>query len=158
MTQVRPIPEGFHAVTPHLVVPRAKGEGGALDFYERAFGAELLWCHTIEGTDVVMNACVVIGGSPLMLNDEFPDRGVRGPGESTPVTIHLYVDDVDAAWKRAIDAGATEVFPLADQFWGDRYGILRDPFGHQWSLATHVEDVTPEQMEERARAAFAPGE
>jgi uncharacterized glyoxalase superfamily protein PhnB len=96
----------------------------------------------------VMHALIRIGDSFLMLNDEFPQMGAKGPRTigGTPVTLHLYVSDVDKAFDRAIRAGATTVMPVADQFWGDRYGILTDPFGHQWSIATHKRDVTPEEM------------
>ncbi len=152
MSKVKPIPEGFHTITPHLVV---KGGKEAMAWYGRAFGAVEMWCNTMEGTDHVMNACMMIGDSPVMLNDEFPDHGCLGPGETTPVTIHLYVEDVDSAFERATKAGAEVVFPLADQFWGDRYGIVKDPFGHTWSLGTHIEDVPPEEMAERSKQAFA---
>ena len=103
----------------------------------------------------VMHAEIRIGDSPIMLNDEFPEHGARGPKTigGTPVSIHLYVNDVDALFDRAVKAGAKVTMPIADMFWGDRFGKLEDPFGHQWSLATHKEDVTPEECMQRAKAA-----
>ena len=150
----QPIPEGFHTITPHLTL---KGAKEAIAFYRKAFGAETLWIHEMPGTEVVMNACLRIGDTPLMLNDEFPDHGVVGPQGRSPVVIHLYVEDVDAAFQRAVDAGATVLYPIENAFWGDRYGMLQDPFGHAWSIATHVEDVPPEEMGERAMKAFGGG-
>ena len=144
-----PVPEGFHTISPHITVAGAKK---ALEFYQKAFGAQIMWCNEMAGTDLIMNACVMIGDSPMMLNDAFPERGAKGPEGWSPVTIHLYVDDVDTWWKRAIDAGAEVMYPLENAFWGDRYGMLKDPFGHQWSIASKIEDVTPEQMKERAKA------
>ncbi len=150
-----PIPKGFGTVTPHLVV---KGAAEAIKFYAEAFGAEELVRHEMNGA--VTHASVKIGDSIVMLNDEFPEMGALGPqkGQSSPVTVHLYVEDVDAAYERATKAGAEVVMPLADMFWGDRYALLRDPFGHSWSLATHVEDVPPEELASRSAAAFAEGE
>lgn len=147
-----PIPEGFGTVTPHLTV---KGAAEAIRFYEKAFGAEELDRHEMGG--VVMHADIRIGDSIVMLNDEFPDHGALGPPRDRPsgVTIHLYVQDVDASYERATKAGAEVVMPIADMFWGDRYAVLRDPFGHAWSLATRVEEVPPEEMEARAAAAFS---
>lgn len=149
----RPVPEGFHSLTPHLIV---KGAKKAIDFYRRAFGAETCFCNEIPGAGTVMHAQLRIGDSLLMLNDEFPDWGVLGPDPDgrSPVTIHLYVDDVDAAWQRAVDAGAEVVMPLENQFWGDRYGLLADPFGHRWSLAQRVEDLSPEEVEARSTKFF----
>ena len=149
-----PIPEGFGTVTPHLIV---KGAADAIQFYKQAFGAEEIACHEFHGA--VMHASIRIGDSIVMLNDEFPDMGCLGPleGRPSPVTVHLFVEDVDALYKRATEAGAEVVMPLADMFWGDRYAIVRDPFGHSWSLGTHIEDVPPEEMESRAAAAFAEG-
>jgi uncharacterized glyoxalase superfamily protein PhnB len=154
MTDVRPIPPGFSTVTPHLIVRGAKQ---AIAFYEKAFGAEEIYANCLEGTDTVMHAQIRIGDSFVMLNDEFPDHGVLGPSADagSPVTIHLYVDDVDAAYARATEAGAEVLCPLADAFWGDRYAQLKDPFGHRWSIATRVEELRPEEISERARRAFA---
>ncbi|MBP6902446.1 MAG: VOC family protein [Burkholderiaceae bacterium] len=152
---VKPIPDGFHAVTPHLV---CQGAAAALDFYARAFGAEEL--SRLPGPDGrLMHASMRIADSVLMLNDEFPEMGCVGPQALTasPVVLHLYVRDVDAAIARAEAAGAKVTMPATDMFWGDRYGQVRDPFGHQWSLATHLRDVTPEQMRE-AMAAMGPGD
>ncbi len=145
----KPIPEGFHTVTPHLII---KGAAKALDFYKRAFGAEEVFNMPGPG-GMVMHAEIRIGDSHVMLNDEFPDYGKFGPkpGGGSPVQIHLYVNDVDALVDRAVKAGAKLTMPVADMFWGDRYGQLEDPFGHIWSVATHKEDLTPEEIAERAK-------
>lgn len=152
--KVNPIPDGFHRVTPHLIVRDALK---TIVFYEKAFGAEVL--ATAMGPDgkSVMHATIQIGDSRVMLADEFPDYGSVSPMAlgNSPVTIHLYVEDVDAAWKRAVDAGAEVVFPLGDQFWGDRYGVVKDPSGHKWSLGAKIEDVTPEECSARAAKWFA---
>ncbi len=151
--QVRKIPEGFHTISPHLVV---KGAGDAIAFYKEAFGAEEL--ARMPGPDgkSVMHALLRIGDSMLMLNDEFPEMNSLSPKalKGTAVTIHLYVEDVDAMFDRAVGAGATVAMPLQDMFWGDRYGVLTDPFGHKWSMATHKEDVSPAEMSKRAASAF----
>lgn len=150
-----PIPAGHHAITPHLVV---KGAAEAIDFYKRAFGAEELGRMPMadsNGQAKIGHAALQIGDSKLFVVDEFPDFGSFGPSGSSPVTIHLYVTDADAAFARAVEAGATVTMPLADQFWGDRYGKLVDPFGHHWSIAEHLEDLTPAQMQERMAQAFA---
>lgn len=148
-----PIPAGHHTITPHLVI---KGASEAIEFYKRAFGAEELGRMPFPGPDgqeKLGHAELQIGDSRLFLADEFPDFGSLGPaGGGSPVTIHLYVTDADAAFARAVEAGATVLMPLADQFWGDRYGKLVDPFGHHWSIAEHLEDLTPEQMRERMAA------
>ncbi len=153
---VKPIPEGFHTVTPHIIV---KNGAKALDFYKNAFGAEET-CR-VPGPDgeSIMHAEFKIGNSPVMLASEWPDQGVVSPETvgGTPVTIHLYVNDVDAAMKKAADAGCKVTMPPADMFWGDRYGKLTDPFGHHWSIATHTEDLTPEQIGQRAAKAFGGG-
>ena len=143
---VNPIPEGMRSVTPHLI---CAGAAKALDFYARAFGAEEL--SRIPGPDGrVMHASFRIGDSAIMLNDENPEWGALGPKalKGSPVTIHLYVEDADAFFDRAVKAGAKATMPLDDMFWGDRYGKLEDPFGHQWSIGTHVRDVTPEEMQQ----------
>ena len=149
-----PIPSGYHTITPYLVV---EGASEAIDFYRRAFGAEEIVRMAFprpDGQVKVGHAELQIGDSRLYLADEFPEHGSRGPNGSSPVTIHLYVTDADAAFGRAVDAGASVSMPLADLFWGDRYGKLVDPFGHHWSIAAHMEDLTPEQMQERMAAAF----
>jgi PhnB protein len=150
---VRPIPEGYHSLTPCLVV---KDGAAAIDFYKRAFGAEER--ARMPGPDgkTIMHAEIKIGDSVLMLSDEFPGMGSHAPPASGANSngIHLYVADVDVVFKRAVDAGATVTMPLADQFWGDRYGKIRDPFGHSWSLATHVKDLSPEEMQAASAKAM----
>jgi uncharacterized glyoxalase superfamily protein PhnB len=146
------IPDGHHTITPHLVI---KGAAEAIEFYKRAFGAEEIGRMPMPGPDgqvKIGHAELRIGNSFLFLADEFPEYGSTGPNGHSPVSLHLYVTDVDTAFQRAVDAGATVTMPLADMFWGDRYGKLVDPFGHNWSLATHIEDVTPEEMKERMAA------
>ena len=152
---VQPIPEGYHSVTPYLIV---NGAAKALDFYAQALGAEERMRMPGPGGKV-MHAEIQIGDSVVMLADEFPEMGARSPQSigGTPVGICLYVEDVDAVFKRAIAAGAKEERPLVNQFYGDRSGTIIDPFGHKWTIATHVEDVTPEEMGRRA-AAMAPPE
>lgn len=150
MSKVRPVPEGFRTITPHLTV---KGAAKAIDFYQRAFGAELVTKHEMPGTGAIMHAQLMIGDSSLMLNDEFP-QGASAPSDSSPVTIHVYTEDADALFARATKAGATVVFPLENAFWGDRYGLVKDPFGHSWSIATRVEDLKPDEVMARAAKAF----
>jgi PhnB protein len=150
------IPAGFHAITPHLVL---KSASEAIEFYKRAFSAKEVSRMPFPGPDGQMrigHAELQIGDSRLFLADEFPEYGSLGPaGGRSPVTIHLYVTDADVAFARAVEAGATVAMPLANMFWGDRYGKLVDPFGHHWSVAEHVEDLTPDQMQERMAAACA---
>jgi PhnB protein len=153
MAQVKPVPEGYHTATPYLVVD---GANDAIDFYRRAFGAtERLRMPAPEGK--IGHAEIQIGDSVVMLSDPFPEMGAPAPTSAgaNAFGVMLYVENVDKVFKQAVDAGATVTKPLEDQFWGDRYGKLRDPFGHQWHLAQHVEDVSPEEMEKRAAAAFA---
>jgi uncharacterized glyoxalase superfamily protein PhnB len=154
MTQkAKAIPDGFHTVTPYLAVRDA---AKAIDYYKRAFGAvERFRMPTPDGK--IAHAEIQIGDSILMLSDEAPEMGAVSPQalKGTAVNIFLYVPDVDAVFQKAVSAGATALMPVADMFWGDRYGKLRDPFGHEWSVATHKEDLTPEQMGERAKAAFS---
>ena len=153
MSQVRSIPEGMHSLTPHLI---CRDAASALDFYARAFGAvELMRLPAPDGR--LMHATLRIGDSHLMLVDEMPEWGALGPLSlgGSPVTVHLYVEDVDAAFQQAVAAGATPKMQPADMFWGDRYGQLVDPFGHRWSIATHVRDVPPEQLLDASRKAGA---
>jgi PhnB protein len=145
MASVKPIPEGFHTLTPHLTVRDAKA---AIDFYQKALSAQVLQVsHTPNGK--VMHASLRIGDSVLMLNDEFPEWGgaLAPRGETPGFAIHIYVDNVDKLFAQAVAAGAVVKMPLMDQFWGDRYGHILDPFGFRWSLGTHVRDVSPEEME-----------
>jgi PhnB protein len=153
---VKPVPDGFHTLTPHITV---KGASKAIDFYKKAFGAELLNVHKMEGGDQVMHALMRIGDSMLMLNDEWPDQGALGPDPSrrSAVALSLYVDNADRWFERATKAGAKAMMPPADMFWGDRYSMVTDPFGHLWAIATHKEDVSPAQMTERAKQAFSKG-
>ena len=146
---VRPIPEGYHTLTPYLIV---RGAAAALDFYARALGATEVY-RLADGAGKVGHAEMRVGDSRFMLADEFPDRGAVSPLESEghSVSFLLYVEDVDAAFARAVATGARVVRPVEDQFYGDRSGTLADPFGHEWTLATHVEDVSPEEMERRSR-------
>jgi PhnB protein len=143
---VKPIPEGMHSLTPHLV---CAGATDAIAFYEKAFGAVEM--SRLPGpAGKLMHAMLRIGDSVLMMTDEYPDFGSLGPLalKGSPVTLHLYVEDVDASVAQAVAAGATLKMPVADMFWGDRYGQVVDPYGHHWSLATHKRDVTPEEMRE----------
>ena len=146
---VRPIPEGYHEVTPYLIVDGAEE---AIRFYERAFGAEEVM--RLPMGDKIGHAEIRIGDSMIMLSDEWPDFGKLGPKARGGATSSLliYTEDVDAAYERAIAAGATAERPPEDQFWGDRMGSLVDPFGHSWSLATHIEDVPEEEMRRRMEA------
>ena len=146
MTKVQPIPEGMRSVTPHLV---CEGAARAIEFYKKAFGAQEV--SRLPGPNgKLMHAQIRIGDSAIMLSDDFPEHGGLGPKalNGSPVTIHLYVPDVDAVAARAVQAGATLTMPVADQFWGDRYGQLTDPFGHRWSVATHVREVDPSRWPE----------
>jgi PhnB protein len=151
--KVPAIPKGHHSVTPSLFVA---GAAKAIEFYKKALGAEELM--RFPGPDgSIMHAELKIGDSIIMLADEMPDMGGRGPKTigGTPVSFFVYGEDVDAAWKRALDTGAKELVPLADQFWGDRTGCLEDPFGHQWWLAQHIQDLTPEELRQNAEAFFS---
>jgi PhnB protein len=150
---VKPIPEGYHTLSPSLVVD---GAAEAIDFYKRAFGAEERGRMPAPDGRIA-HAEIQIGDSVLMLSDPFPMQNAKSPKElgGTSVSMFLYVEDVDAAFKQAVDEGATSTMEPDDMFWGDRFGALMDPFGHAWALATHVEDVPPEEMEERGKAAMA---
>lgn len=147
-TPVSPIPQGMHTLTPHLICADASA---AIDFYKRAFGA--LELSRIAGADGrIMNAMLRFGDSTLMLMDENVEWGALGPTllKGTPVTIHVYVENVDAAFARAVKEGATARMPPTDMFWGDRYCVLIDPSGHSWSIATHIKDVSTEQAQAAA--------
>ena len=151
--KVKPIPEGHHTVTPYLVVDDAKK---ALEFYRRAFGAkEVMRMDGPPGK--IAHAELKIGDSLIMLSDEMPGSGARSPRSlgGSPVGIFLYLEDVDSVFNQAVAAGAKTDQPLADMFWGDRYGKLTDPFGHSWSLAAHKEDVAPEEMARRSKENMA---
>jgi len=149
----RPIPEGYHTVTPYLAVDDA---AKAIDYYKKAFGAKERMRMEAPGGKIG-HAELEIGDSLVMLSDPFPQSSSKPPKElgGNSGGVFMYVEDVDAIVKRAVDAGATVTMEVADQFWGDRFGTITDPFGQSWSIATHVEDVPPDEMEERAKAAMA---
>ena len=149
----KPIPEGYGGAMPYLAVDDA---AGAIAFYEKAFGAKERSRMEAPGGKIG-HAELEIGGSVIMLSDPFPQASTRPPKElgGTSASVFMYVEDVDAVVKQAVDAGGTIAMEVADQFWGDRFGSVTDPFGHQWGIATHVEDVPPEEMAERAKAAMA---
>lgn len=145
MTKVDPVPKGYHTVTTVLTLPDVKA---AIEFYKKAFNAEEKEiCYDASGKKV-MHAEIKIGDSIIMMGEEFPQMGCLGPQKlgGTPVSMFLYVDNVDAWFERATKAGATASMPVADMFWGDRWGQLTDPFGHKWGIATHTADLTPEQI------------
>ncbi|MFF9912721.1 VOC family protein [Streptomyces sp. NPDC013457] len=149
---VKPVPEDYPSVTPYLCVD---GAAAAIDFYVSVLGADERMRMPAPGGRIG-HAELALGTSMIMLADEFPDIGFRSPKAvgGTPVTLHVYVEDVDAVFARALAAGATELSPVKDEFYGDRTGQFEDPFGHRWSVATHVEDVAPEEMEKRAQEAL----
>ena len=149
----QPVPDGYHTVSAYLAVDDA---ARAIEYYTQAFGAREEVRMDAPGGKIG-HAELVIGDSRIMLSDPFPQASTRPPSQlgGTSVSLFMYVDDVDAVVKRAVDAGATVTMEVADQFWGDRFGTITDPFGHVWSIATHVEDVPPEEMAERAKAAMA---
>ena len=149
MANVKPIPEGYHSVTPYLIID---GASAAIDYYKKAFGATELFRMDHGGK--IGHAELKIGDSPIMLADQNPAMGNVGPQalKGTPVSLMIYVDDVDTIYNRAIKEGGVEIKALQDQFYGDRSGTLKDPFGHIWTVATHKEDVAPEEMEKRLAA------
>lgn len=152
MAKVKAIPDGMHSMTPHIV---CDGAAAAIEFYKKAFDAvEEVRLPAPNGK--LMYARIRICGSALMMADEVPQMNALGPKtlKGSPVTIHLYVEDVDAFVKRAADAGATVTMQPADMFWGDRYAVLEDPFGHRWSVATHLQDMTGEEMNEAMKKMF----
>ncbi|TMA79416.1 MAG: VOC family protein [Deltaproteobacteria bacterium] len=148
----KPIPPGYHAVTPYLTV---RGAARAIDFYKRAFGAtEQMRMPAADG-ERLMHAEIRIGDSVVMLSDEFPEMGGGRSPESlggAGGSLFLYVDDVDATFRQAVAAGGKALMPVQDMFWGDRFGRVADPFGHVWGIATHTEDLTPEEIGRRAAA------
>jgi PhnB protein len=153
MAKVKPIPDGYHSVTPYLCV---KGGGDAIEFYKQAFGAtEVMRMAAPDGK--VGHAEIQIGDSRVMLADEFPEMGFLSPKTigGSPVMMHVYVEDVDTTVSRATAVGAKVTRPVADQFYGDRAGQVEDPFGHKWWVSTHKEDLTPEEIDKRREAQFA---
>ena len=148
---VKSIPEGYHSLTPYLII---NGASDAIEFYKKAFGAVELMRMPAPG-DKIGHAEIKIGDSPIMLADEFPEMGYKSPTTlgGSPVSLMIYVEDVDTVFKQAIAAGGKEQRPVKDQFYGDRSGTLEDPFGHVWHVATHKEDVSAEEMERRAKAS-----
>jgi PhnB protein len=152
--KVKAVREGQHTITAHLIV---NGADKAIEFYKKAFGATQTAPahHTPDGK--VMHAELKIGDSTLMLADEFPSMGAKGAQTlgGSPVVLNVYMDNIDKVFNQAVAAGATVTMPLANQFWGDRYGQIKDPFGHSWALGQHIEDVAPAEMERRANEAFS---
>ncbi|MEW6249138.1 MAG: VOC family protein [Planctomycetota bacterium] len=148
-SNVSPIPPGFHTITPSIIV---RDGNAAIALYKKAFGAEEVMCLRSPAGGV-MHAELKIGDSVFMLGDECPDMGMKSPlPDHHSGGLHIYVPDADRAFQRAVEAGCKVVMPPTDMFWGDRYAKVRDPFGHQWGLATHIEDVSPEECERRAAA------
>jgi len=152
---VKPIPKGYHTATPYLIVSNG---AKALDYYQKAFGAEELMRFVAPGGKIG-HAEFKIGDSPIMMADEHPEMGARSPQTigGTPVSIMLYVEDVDRLYQRAIAAGGKEMLPVSDKFYGDRSGTLTDPFGHVWTISTHKEDVSPEEMDRRHKEMLKQG-
>ena len=150
---VKPIPEGYHTLTPYMTVRDA---ARAIEFYKKAFGATERGVMK-DPTGKVMHAELIIGDSIVMLADEFPDYGALSPETvgGSSMGLHIYVENVDAAFDRAIKAGAQVEMPVMDQFWGDRYGKLKDPFGHKWSIATHTKDLSADEMKRGMEDAMA---
>jgi PhnB protein len=147
------IPKGYHTVTPSIFVA---GAAKAIDFYKKALGAEEVM-RFLGPDGKIMHAEIRIGDSTIMLGDEMPEHGGKSPKSygGTPVSFFVYGENVDAAWKRAIDAGAKQIMPLEDQFWGDRTGCVEDPFGHRWWLAQHIKDMTKQELEAAAESFFS---
>jgi uncharacterized glyoxalase superfamily protein PhnB len=154
MAKVQPIPNGFSAITPHLNV---KGAAKAIDFYKKAFGAEEISRMPMpNNANFLMHAEIRIGGAPVMLADASEQWGNKDPQTlgGTPVTLHIYVNDCDATFKKAVATGCKSKMEPADMFWGDRYASVTDPFGHNWSIATHIADPTPAEMQAAAKKMF----
>lgn len=154
MKQTKAIPDGFHTITPHLIV---KGASQAIEFYKEAFGAREV--SRLAGPDgkSIIHADLVIGNSHIFLAEENPGMCALAPQGvgASPVSIHIYTEDADALFNQAVAAGAQARMPVTDMFWGDRYGALVDPFGHQWSIAAHQEDLSPEEVSKRMENAFS---
>jgi PhnB protein len=152
---VQPVPDGYHSVTPYLYI---KGASQAIDFYKKAFGATEIM-RLADSSGRIGHAEIQIGDSRIMLADEFPEMGVRGPKTigGAALSLAIYLEDVDSRFKQAIDAGGKVLRPVKDQFYGDRSGTLEDPFGHIWTLATHKEDVPHEEIERRFATAMKQG-
>jgi PhnB protein len=150
-TKVKRIPEDMHTITPHIV---CKNAPAAIEFYKKAFGATDCG-QMLAPNGQLIHGMIRIGDSAVMLAEENPEFGTQSPLtlKGTPITLHLYVEDADAAFERAVAAGATSVMAPADMFWGDRYGVLKDPFGHSWSIAHHMRDMSPEEMKDAAAKA-----
>ena len=148
-TKVKPIPAGYHTITPYLIVNDA---AKALEFYQKAFNAKEIM-QSLHSNGKIMHAEIMIGDSHIMLADECPEMNALSPTSigGSPITLLLYVEDVDAVFKQALAAGAKETRPLSNQFYGDRSGMLEDPFGHKWGVATHIEDVSDEEIDKRYR-------
>jgi len=153
-TEVKPIPEGFHTITPSLIVSDA---AKAIEFYKQALGAEVLGVHTTPDGSKVSHSELKIGNSIIFVNDEFPEMGACAPtaAAAPSITFNLYVEDADASFAQAVDAGATSVMPVSEMFWGDRWGIATDPYGYKWAFCTHVKDVTPEELERASKEMFS---
>lgn len=151
---VKAIPEGYTSITTHLI---CRDCASAIDWYTKVFGAEDLGRMMMPDSDIIMHASIKIGDSHVMFAEENPEWGAMSPLslEGSPVTIHLYVEDADAVYAKAVENGANGVMPVMDAFWGDRYGKVVDPFGHHWSIATHVRDVSPEEMAKAAVEQFS---
>ena len=151
-TNVKPVPEGFHTITPSLTLKQSRE---AIEFYKKAFGAKVLDVFPAPDGHSTMHALIKIGDSLVMMGDEGPQCKSAETLGSSPITLYVYVPDADAAFKQAVAAGGTATMPVADMFWGDRAGQVRDPFGYSWMIATHIRDLTPEQIQEGAQAFFA---
>jgi PhnB protein len=150
---VNAIPEGYHSITPYIIVNDA---ANAIDFYKHAFGAIEIYRHHSPDGKSVINAELKIGDSIILLSDEFPLGKCRSPKSigGSAVTIHLYTEDIDRIFNQAISAGATVIMPVMDMFWGDRYGQLIDPYGHIWSIATHKQDISSEEIQRAGEEVF----
>jgi uncharacterized glyoxalase superfamily protein PhnB len=153
-TNVKPIPEGFHAVTPSLTLRKSRE---AIEFYKKAFGAKVVDVLAAPDGESTMHAMIKIGDSFLMMGDEMPDQGCRSAESlgASPISLYVYVPNVDQVFKQAVAAGATATMPVADMFWGDRCGSLKDPFGYTWTIATHTCDLTQAEIRAGAQAFFA---
>jgi PhnB protein len=149
-TKVNPVPDDFRTITPHLVV---NGVAAAVEFYQKAFGADELYRNLAPDGVSIMHSELLLGDSRYFLNDEFPEHGTLAPDKErgSGITLHLYVPDVDSFYQRAVDAGAEIIFALADCFWGERYCILKDPFGHRWSFSSLIADLSPGEIQEKAK-------